>query len=227
VKAFETALLVGALGLDQTAAAQVLLAQPLVGGAVLGWSAGDPGAGLLAGAFFQFLCLTDLPVGASIPPDTTLAGLLGVAVFLALGHPAGWGDQALLGLLAVGFLPLALLARRIDVGLRHANRAWEPLTARLVERGRFGLAQAAANGGLLFAFLRPFALALALLAAAGAWRGAGLERLAAAAPVFAILARLVPLVGLSALIAQRRRAGWPATLAAGVAAAVIAAQVTS
>lgn len=222
-----TALLVGGLGLDQVAVGQVLLSQPLVGGAIIGWSAGDPGSGLLAGAFFQFLCLTDLPVGASVPPDTTLAGLLGVAVFLALGHPAGWGDQALLGLLAVGFLPLALLARALDVQFRRVNGLWEPLTARLLARGRFRSAQAAANGGVLLCFLRPFGLALVLVAGAALWRGAGLERCTAAAPAFELLARCVPLVGLSSLLAQQRRPGWPLAVAAGIAAAVIATRVAA
>ena len=142
-----TSLLLGALGLDQTAAAQVLLSQPLVGGAILGWAAGDPAAGLLAGSYFQFLCLTELPVGASVPPDTTLAGLIGAAAFVSLGHPAGWGDQALLGLLTAGFLPLAFAGRALDIRVRRWNRVWGPLAERLVVRGSHRLAQLAAVGG--------------------------------------------------------------------------------
>ena len=218
------ALIIGALGLDQTAVAQVLFSQPLVGGVILGWSAGDPGSGLLAGAFFQFLCLTDLPVGASIPPDTALAGLIGVATFLSLGHPPGWGDQALLGLLAAGFLPLAIIARIFDVRVRRANRFWVNLTVKLLERGRVRLAQTAANGGLFFFFLRAFLIALVVLNAVAFWDGAGLSQAAGAAPAFALLARCVPLIGLAALLAQRRRAGWPLSLAAGIAAAILFTQ---
>ena len=216
-----TALIVGALGLDQTAVAQVLISQPLVGGVILGWSAGDPGSGLLAGAFFQFLCLTDLPVGASIPPDTALAGLIGVATFLSLGHPAGWGDQALLGLLAAGFLPVAIIARVFDVRVRRANRIWVHITEKLLERGRLRLAQTAANGGLLFFFLRAFIIALVVLNAVALWDGAGLSQAAGAAPAFALFARCVPLIGLAALLSQRRQAGWPLSLAAGIAAAIL------
>jgi mannose/fructose/N-acetylgalactosamine-specific phosphotransferase system component IIC len=216
-----TALIVGLLALDETAIAQVLLSQPLVGGVILGWSAGDPGSGLLAGAFFQFLCLTDLPVGASVPPDTALAGLIGVAAFLALGHPPGWGDQALLGLLATAFLPLAILARALDVHVRRANRVWLPLTEGLLARGKMRLAQAAANGGLVFFFLRAFLVALVALTAVAIWDGAGLSRAVAAAPAFGLFARCVPLIGLAALLAQRRRPGWPLSLAIGIAAGVL------
>jgi mannose/fructose/N-acetylgalactosamine-specific phosphotransferase system component IIC len=221
VNAAGAALVVGALGLDQTAFAQVLLSQPLVGGVILGWCAGDPGSGLLAGAFFQFLCLTDLPVGASIPPDTALAGLIGVATFLSLGHPPGWGDQALLGLLAAGFLPVAMLARAFDVRVRRANRIWVRITERLLEQGRVRLAQMAANGGLLFFFLRAFIVALAVLGAVALWDGTGLDQAAGAAPAFALFARFVPLIGLAALLAQRRRPGWPLSLAAGIAAGIL------
>jgi mannose/fructose/N-acetylgalactosamine-specific phosphotransferase system component IIC len=224
VNASGAALIVGALGLDQTAVAQVLLSQPLVGGAILGWSAGDPGSGLLAGAFFQFLCLTDLPVGASIPPDTTLAGLIGVATFLLLGHPAGWGSQALLGLLAAGFLPVAIVARVFDVRVRRANRMWVNLTEKLLGCGRVRLAQAAANGGLIFFFLRAFVIALVVLNAVVLWDGAGLSQAAGAAPAFALFARCVPLVGLAALLSQQRRAGWPLSLAAGIAAGILFTQ---
>lgn len=216
-----TALVVGALGLDQTAVAQVMISQPLVGGAILGWSAGDPAAGLLAGAFFQFLCLTELPVGASVPPDGALAGLIGVASFLALGHPSGWSDQALLGLLACAFLPLAALARVLDVRVRRLNGVWVRLTARLLEQGRLRLAQAAAAGGVVLFFLRAFLLALVVLAGVAYWGGNGLDRAVSAAPVFVFFARCVPLIGLATLVAQRRRPGWGAALATGMAAGVL------
>lgn len=219
-----TALLVGALGLDQTAVAQLMLSQPLVGGTIIGWSAGEPAAGLLAGAFFQFLCLVELPVGASVPPDGTLAGLIGVASFISLGHPAGWSDQALLGLLACAFLPLAALARLLDVRVRRLNEVWMRLTVRLLERGKLRLAQLAAAGGIVLFFLRASALALAVLTAVALWDGDGLERIARSAPVFVVFAHAVPLIGLTALLSQRRGPGWQAALAVGLAAGVLLAR---
>lgn len=215
------ALVVGVLGLDQTAVAQVLISQPLVGGAILGACWGDPVGGLLAGAFFQFLCLTDLPVGASVPADTAMAGLIGVAVFLSIGRAPGWSDQALLGLLAAAFTPLALLARSLDVRVRRANRVWVRAAARLLGAGHERLAQAAAAGGIVFFFARGFGLGLVVLGAASLWDGSGLERVAGAAPAFEVLARCVPLLGVAALLAQRRPRGWPAAVCAGLAVGVI------
>jgi mannose/fructose/N-acetylgalactosamine-specific phosphotransferase system component IIC len=222
-----TALVLGALGLDQTAVAQVLLSQPLVGGTILGWVAGDPSAGLLAGSFFQFLCLTELPVGASVPPDSTLAGLIGSAAFLACGHPAGWSDQALLGLLTVGFLPVAFAGRSLDILVRRANRIWGRLVENLLGRGHFRLAQCAAVSGVGLFFLRAFLLSLVLLLAVAAWGGAGLARAAAAVPAFEALARCAPLVGLATLAVRWRRTGLTAALAAGIAAGVLVASAAA
>lgn len=219
------AALVAAIGLDQVAFGQFMISQPLVGGWLLGWACGDPGAGLLAGAFFQVLCLTDLPLGASVPPDTTFAGLVGAAAFLLLPRPAGWSDPALLGLLCVGFLPVAHLARAADLGARRANRHWVALAEAMVRRGRARLAQAATLGGLLSFSARGLVVALVVLLPLAAWGGRGLERVAAAEPVLALFGRLVPLLGLAALVARRRRPRWPAALAAGIGAGVLAGRM--
>ena len=224
-QAASAAALVGVISLDEVAVGQFMLSQPLVGGWLVGLALGDPAAGLLAGAFFQFLCLTELPVGASVPPDGALAGLVGAAGFVLLPRPPGWDEAALLGLLAVGFLPLAHLARAADVRVRRANRAWAPLAERLVRAGRPALAQAAALGGIPLFFLRAFLVALAALVLLAAWGGRGLEAAPQLAAVMGLFGRAVPLIGLAALVAQRRRAGWPATLAAGAAAGIVLARV--
>ena len=85
------------VSLDQAAVGQIMVSQPVVGGWIVGLACGDPAGGLAAGAFFQVLCLTELPVGASIPPDGSLAGLIGTALFVTLPNPAGWTDAAVLG----------------------------------------------------------------------------------------------------------------------------------
>jgi mannose/fructose/N-acetylgalactosamine-specific phosphotransferase system component IIC len=225
LRAAEAALLVGGIGLDQVAVAQVLLSQPLVGGAILGWALGDAGAGLLAGSFFQFLCLTDLPVGASVPPDTVLAGLVCSAAFLLLPRTPGWSEQAVLGLLAALFLPLASLGRALDVRVRRGNRVLVNLTESLVGLGHLRLAQAAALGGIVPFFLRGALLAAVVLLPAAAWGGEVLARSAAAAAPFAILAGAAPLLGLASLVVQRRRPGWQKALAAGIGAGLVAARV--
>lgn len=216
----QLSLLVGVLSLDQVAVGQCMVSQPLVGGCILGWACGQAEAGLLAGAFYQFLCLTDLRVGGSIPPDSVLAGLISCATFLCL--PAGdWSPFALLGLLTLFFLPLALLARALEVSVCNRNRVWGRIAEGMIARGRFRLAQAAACGGIFFFFLRGFLLAAAVISLVSLWGGAGLGRAAVMGRALEVFAWIVPLVGLAALVAQRRRAGWPFAVAAGLASGII------
>lgn len=221
LKAVELSLLIGVLSLDQVAVAQCMVSQPLVGGWILGWVCGDPASGLFVGAFYQFLCLTDLRVGGSVPPDGVLAGLIGTAVFLSLPPAAGWNAFALLGLLTVFHLPLALLARTLERTVCSANRLWVRIAEDMVGRGRFRLAQAAALGGIPLFFLRGFLLAAVVLFAASFWGGRGLPTTAGMNVPLELFARLVPLVGLAALVAQRRRAGWPVAVAAGLGAGIV------
>jgi hypothetical protein len=111
--------------------------------------------------------------------------------------------------------------------VRRANRIWLPITEKQLERGRVHLAQAAANGGLLFFFLRAFIFSLVVLNTVALWGGAGLNQAAGAAPAFALFARCVPLIGLSALLAQRHRPGWPLSLTVGIAAGILFTQATA
>lgn len=219
-RAAGAALLVGGLSLDQVAVGQCMISQPLVGGALLGWALGNPAAGLFAGAFYQLLCLTDLRVGGTIPPDNVLAGLIASAAFLCLPHPAGWSDLGVLGLLTVFFLPVAYLGRYLEVQVCTANRFWGNLAESLVGLRKFRTAQAAAVGGVTLFFLRGFLLAAAILVPVAFWGGGGLARAAGMNDACELFARVVPLLGLAAAVAQRRRAGWQAAVAAGLGAGV-------
>lgn len=223
--ALATALLVGVISLDEVAFGQLLLSQPLVGGALVGWWAGDPVGGLAAGAFFQCLCLGEIRAGSSVPPDTTYAGLVGAAAFVSLGSVAQWNTMALLGLLAVGFLPVAGAARLLEIRVCRANALWTRAAERLVAAGRPRCAQAAALGGLVLFFLRGVLPAAVVLGALALWGQAALARLAPAAPVFDLLARLLPPAGLASLAVQRRSVWRPAFLAAGLAAGLFAGGV--
>jgi len=216
-----TAALIAALALDEVAVGQFMVSQPLVGGWILGYFLGDPAGGLAAGAFFQLLCLTELPVGASVPPDGALAGLVGVGAYLLLPRPPGWDAVAVLGLLAVGFLPLAYIARAADVGVRRANGVWARLAERLLARGRPGLAQLAALGGIPLFFARAFIVAGAALGLVAVWGGERLADAPSLARSMGVLGRVVPLFGIASLVAQRRRGRWVPLLACGAAAGAV------
>lgn len=213
------AFVVGLLSLDHTAVGQFMLSQPLVGGWALGLAVGRPAEGLAAGTVFQVLCLRELPVGASIPPDGEMAGLAGTALYLTLPRSPGWSEGAALGLAVLLFFPLAWLGRSAEVFVRRANGRWTGAVSARISEGRFGAAQAAAAGGIGLFFLKPFLITLAVLWSVPlllppAAPGAALPR------ALETLGRIVPFAALGAFAADRGgRRPWVAAL--GVVAGLL------
>src|SRR6185503_7633792 len=78
------ALLGGWLAADATAFLQLLVSQPLVGGALSGWILGDAFAGAQVGALLQLFALAGLPLGGRTPEDFASAGVVGPVVALTV-----------------------------------------------------------------------------------------------------------------------------------------------
>jgi len=67
-------------GLDTTAAFQIMIGQPLVACALLGWMMGDPVMGAMVGVVTQLLWMGKLPVGAATFPDGNIGSLVAAAL---------------------------------------------------------------------------------------------------------------------------------------------------
>jgi mannose/fructose/N-acetylgalactosamine-specific phosphotransferase system component IIC len=208
-------LLVAALSLDHSAFGQFMLSTPLVGGWLMGMALGDPLGGLTAGALLQFLCCMELPVGASIPPDGSFAGLIGVAIYLAVPPPPGWSDASMFGLAALLFFPLAHLSRALEIVLRRRNRRWTEVAAAAAGRGEYRRAQLASLGGMPLAFVKTFALSWAALGLLSLPALSSLSRVETFAGPLALLGRFVPFVGLGVLAVTQRRMRSPAAIGLG------------
>lgn len=97
------ALLGGAIGLDATSFAQVMISRPLVAGALTGWLLGDPVAGTALGALHEFFELAVLPIGASRYPEAGTATVAAVAALLSLPGTIGMGAVLLALVFALGW----------------------------------------------------------------------------------------------------------------------------
>jgi mannose/fructose/N-acetylgalactosamine-specific phosphotransferase system component IIC len=216
---FSLALLVTLLSLDSTAFGQIMISQPIAGGWIMGVAVGRPLEGLFAGTLLQLLCMTELRVGASIPPDGSLAGLTGVAVYL--GRPAAGplSDMAVLGIAVLLFFPVAYVGRWAEIMVLRANRIWTPLAASLLERGRTGRAQLAMVGGLLFFLLKAFIVVTSTLLLARWLLARAGDGAAVFEPFLEILARVTPFAGLG-VVAARQSPG-RVTALAGLAAGLV------
>lgn len=198
--------LVGAcVALDRTAFFQGALARPLVGAALTGAVLEAPALGLWCGVLLELLWLAEAPLGAFVPPDEALAGVL--AVVLAWAAPAAWSPQARVALGVVLAVPCGGLCRWLDMAVRRWND-------NLVQRARRGL-EAGSAGALGRAHL----LGIGRFAGAGALGAVALGHLGAAlvagtAPLappavergLELVALLLPALGAGSLLARWRGA---------------------
>lgn len=208
-------LLIAFISLDQTAVGQIMLSQPLVGGAIIGAVFGDPAGGLTAGAFFQFLSLADLRIGSSIPPDTALAGLVGTALFVVCPGPQDMGGTAYLGLLVIVFVPAAYGSRQVEIAVCRWNRIWTGVVSNLIEKGRCRTAQFAAVGGVSLFFAKGLIVSWTLIWSV--WMLVGLLPPVTGNVLWSLemLAKIAPIAGLAALLAGRSGRRADALLFAG------------
>jgi PTS system mannose-specific IIC component len=70
------------VGLDTTAAFQIMVGQPLVACALLGWMMGDPMMGAMVGVMTQLLWMGRLPVGAATFPNGNIGSLVAAALLV-------------------------------------------------------------------------------------------------------------------------------------------------
>lgn len=107
----------GLIGLDATAALQVMVSRPLVVGGIFGWLLGDAALGLTAGALIELLWVGGLPVGSLVPPDSTVAAGLAAAVAVQLRaaspHPGSGAAAVTLGVLLA--VPSGYLGARAEI----------------------------------------------------------------------------------------------------------------
>lgn len=109
----------GLLALDRTAFLQTMASRPLVASTLSGYVMGTPETGLLCGCLLEMLWLMDLPVGAALPPNETLAALL--AAPFAASAPPGWSPEARAALGVLASLPFGYLGRWVDGAIRRWN----------------------------------------------------------------------------------------------------------
>jgi mannose/fructose/N-acetylgalactosamine-specific phosphotransferase system component IIC len=111
----------GVLALDRRGAFQVMVSQPLVLVPVLGLLMGQLETGLWLGAVVQLLWMASLIVGASVPPNETLAAAVIGGAVLLYGRHFGVVDETVNALAVLTGAPVAWLGRWLDIRLEREN----------------------------------------------------------------------------------------------------------
>ena len=164
-------LLGGWLAADATALAQILISQPIVGGALTGLLWGDLDLGLRIGGLLQLFALARPPLGGRTPEDFASGGVVGVMVAAALVPASPYVTAPLLTVIGtVGGLATALAGKPLLRWSRERNRRLVHWVDEELAAGRPGALDRAHALGVLLSFSVGFAYtvcaALTLLALA-------------------------------------------------------------
>lgn len=123
----------GIVALDTTAGPQIMIAEPLVSGTLLGLLFGMPGTGVLLGMLFQLLWLGYLPLGAVRFVDHGMGGFIGCAALLAAARMFSL-DGAQIRAAVLPVMCFGVLAGIAGLRLSDFIRDWNAaLSERLVE----------------------------------------------------------------------------------------------
>lgn len=211
----------GALALDRTAVLQSMASRPLVASSLVGYLLGEPRLGLLCGLLLELFWVMDLPVGAAVPPDEVLAGILASA--FAAASPTAWSVEARAALGVLTALPFASLGRRVDVAVRRWNAQLLDDVRRRLDAGeppRLGRTQLVGA----VRFFGAGALATVVGAAAGGWLVRALVAWLppSAVPALELAESALPVLGCAAVLAglgvRRHAAAFSAGVLGGFAA---------
>jgi PTS system mannose-specific IIC component len=100
---------------------QAMISRPIVAAPVIGLILGDPYTGLIAGAFIELFWIDRLPIGAYIPPNDTMAAILITASSIESARLIGTISQGLIALSVLIFIPLGVLAQRMEFWITQGN----------------------------------------------------------------------------------------------------------
>jgi mannose/fructose/N-acetylgalactosamine-specific phosphotransferase system component IIC len=130
------ALVGGLVGLDTSAVFQIMLCQPLVGGALAGWAMGDPWGGAFIGLLFQGLYLAELPIGGRFFTDGHQAAVQGAGAYALLNTQLYFDPGVSLLLSFFWAVPISIFYGYFIVWTRRRHEQYLPLVDRLVEEDR-------------------------------------------------------------------------------------------
>lgn len=124
------------VGLDRTAALQIMISRPLVAGPLVGFLLGNIFTGLTVGMLIELLWLCRMPVGANIPHDDTQIAVGATTLSIALSGTAGSGIGLTLCALLVA-LPLGKFGQLIERTVRLRNQILPATAKRMIVQGDF------------------------------------------------------------------------------------------
>ena len=150
----------GAISCDTLVAGQFMIARPIIAGPLIGLAVGNPYLGFIIGVCVELVWIRVIPVGVSIPPDSTLTAVIATAAGAAAKYNFGIGNFSAAILALVVSIPFGILFKSVELRVRFRNSSVTDALKVSVAHGDFGsidkavylsVAKTFAIGALFFA----------------------------------------------------------------------------
>jgi PTS system mannose-specific IIC component len=125
------------VGIEGWFGSPFVLWSPLINSTLVGFALGDPAAGVYIGSILTVVYFGVVQIGASAPPDQSVAGMVGAAVFIEAGGAVG-GDLTI-GLAVA--TAAAILGTYFNIATQTINTVWVHLADGAAEKGATGRIQ--------------------------------------------------------------------------------------
>jgi mannose/fructose/N-acetylgalactosamine-specific phosphotransferase system component IIC len=140
--------------IDATAAGQFMISRPIVAAPIMGIILGDLQRGILVGVLLELLWVGTLPVGATVPPESTFAAVNTVAIAVLTNSI----DKGSLVLIFIYLIPFIYLASFFEDKIREKNNKLTLWAERAINAGNINQIEKLHITGLLMFFVKTFVI---------------------------------------------------------------------
>ena len=116
---------------------QTMISRPIVSAPLIGLILGDPYTGLVSGAFIELFWIDRPAIGAYIPPNDTIVAILIAAGAIESGRIIGELSQGLIAASVLIYMPLAFVAKKMELRIIQNNEKSAKEMSWDAERGNF------------------------------------------------------------------------------------------
>jgi mannose/fructose/N-acetylgalactosamine-specific phosphotransferase system component IIC len=142
--------------IDATAVGQTMISRPIVSAPIIGLIFGDLQTGILVGVLLELLWIGTLPIGATVPPESTFAAVNTVAIAVL----TGFTDISSLVLIFILLIPFVYLASFLEDKIRSKNNRLTIMAEKVIEEGRLDKLVLLHFLGLSRFFIKTFVISL-------------------------------------------------------------------
>ena len=142
----------GVVSCDTVVAGQFMYSRPIIAGPLVGLLLGNPYVGFIAGLCVELIWIRVIPIGDSVPPDSTLTAVLATAAAAAAVKNYGIDNFSAVVPALAASVPCGIFFKLAEIRIRAANSNTADAVKVKIIRGDF----AAVDRETFYAVVRKF-----------------------------------------------------------------------